>query len=280
MGKIATYYIVCWVFMIAIMVPIAAVGEDVPYGINHQGVLKKDGIPLQSGTYDFRFSIIDEGLNILWSNDGSHVGESAAVVQPDKPVLLDVTSGNYTVNLGDTTIPNMTALDPEIFTNTTHTYLRIWFNKPEEALQLFSPDIQLVSVPYAMNAHQAETVKPGSVSTEQAGRSNQIKSIFFKDEVGDTNKLVYTVPADKTLILTDILVVSSVYGVRWGFRDRNSTNDQYLKFMIEVSSDSIYNHHIGFNAGIRLDGGTQLHVRREFFSSPLELVIVLSGYEF
>ncbi len=275
------WYSISIMFILAMFLMVSGVaGANVPFIVNHQGSISKEGVPLEKGDYEFRFAIVDNTATILWSNDGSHVGESAAGIHPDDPVTLSVAGGRYSVALGDTTLTNMVALQPSVFTEHENTFLRVWFNKTGESPQRFEPDVQMVSVPYAYKSQVAESVNEGSISAEHAGRSSQVKSIFFKSMVDDTNSLIYTVPADTTFVLTDIFVVRIEVFDLWGIRDRNSTSNLYLELMLDSSDNLLYNHHIGFNAGVVFEPESHIYIRREEHSESSEVIMLLSGYEF
>jgi hypothetical protein len=254
--------------------------DEIPLMVNHQGVIKKDGVPLMSGLYEFRFAIIDDTTTILWSNDGTNIGSSADSVSPTSPVTLQVTGGRYNVKLGDTSLTNMVNIETDVFSNQGPTYLRIWFNKTGNPEELFQPDVQLVSVPYSYLSHETETVQQGAISTEHSGRSNQVKSIFFKDNVGQANEAIFTVPADKTFVITDYLVCYSDNGVEWGFRNNNTLELADLVLKIDTRDGQMYNYHVGFQAGIVLQPGETLYVRREVQTFTGRLEIVFSGYEY
>ena len=271
------FIVICFLSFLPCM---AFTMSTIPFMVNHQGVITKGGVPVESGEYDMRFVIIDDESVIRWSNDGTHLGQSANTTMPDSPVVLELSGGRYSVKLGDTGLAHMVALPSDVFVVYSPTYLRVWFNKSGEPTQLFSPDIQLVSVPYAYNAYAAEHVPAGSISTENIGRSSSVRSVVFKGSVGGTNQSVYTVPAGKTFVVTDVFVVRSQTYALWGFRDRNSTNDVYLKLLIDSSSEFLYNYHLQLNAGIVFESGSVISVRREVVTTPAEFIFILSGYEF
>lgn len=94
----------------------------------------------------------------FWSHDHS----SAAGGEPATAVPLSVTDGLFAVNLGDTTVSNMTAdLDPLIFTN-SDVRLRIWVSTGAQTFQQLWPDQRLTAAGYAM---MATRVTDGAVST-------------------------------------------------------------------------------------------------------------------
>ena len=93
-----------------------------------------------------------------WSNDGSSTGGG----EPGQAVPLLVNQGLFSVNLGDTSLSNMTAvIPPSIFTN-SDVRLRIWFSDGVAAFQQFYPDQRLTAAGYAM---MAANVADGAITS-------------------------------------------------------------------------------------------------------------------
>jgi H-type lectin domain len=92
-----------------------------------------------------------------WSNDGTSVGGS----QPGSFVSLPVSKGLYSLNLGDTALPNMMPLPASIFTH-SDVRLRIWFNDGVRGFQQLSPDQRVAAVGYAL---MADNVKDGAITS-------------------------------------------------------------------------------------------------------------------
>jgi hypothetical protein len=89
-----------------------------------------------------------------WSHDGT----SSAGGEPASAVSLPVVGGLFTVNLGDTSLPGMTAALPDsVFTN-TDVCLRLWFNDGVSGFQQLTPDQRITSAAYAFKAADAETL--------------------------------------------------------------------------------------------------------------------------
>lgn len=127
--------------------------------INYQGRIAVGGTNF-NGTGQFEFSLVNSnGTVTFWSNDGTGSGGG----QPTTPVSLNVTKGLYSVQLGDTTLANMTAVPAALFTN-TDVRLRVWFNDGVNGFQLLSPDERIAAVGYAM---MAATVPDGSITTSK-----------------------------------------------------------------------------------------------------------------
>jgi hypothetical protein len=123
---------------------------QVPQLLNYQGRVAV-GTPAVNftGSGLFRFALVDAaGTTSYWSNDGT----SSAGSQPTAAVTLTVTKGLYSVLLGDTALPNMTAIPNSVF-NHADVRLRVWFDdRTANGPQLLTPDQRLAAVGYAMMA--------------------------------------------------------------------------------------------------------------------------------
>jgi hypothetical protein len=132
---------------------------QVPGIINYQGRIVDNGTNF-TGTGQFQFALVNGtlGTTNYWSNDGTPFGQPAAAVS------LTVTKGLYSVLLGDTTIPNMTASIPAaVFTN-SDVRLRVWFNDGVSSFQQLSPDQRIGSAGYAQ---MAAGVPAGAIGSAQ-----------------------------------------------------------------------------------------------------------------
>jgi hypothetical protein len=69
-----------------------------------------------------------------WSNDGTSVNGS----EPSAAVSVGVTDGLFAVVLGDTTLPNMTAIDASLFAQ-PNLQLLIWFNDGAHGFAALNP---------------------------------------------------------------------------------------------------------------------------------------------
>src|SRR5687767_3796571 len=84
---------------------------QVPQLLNYQGRVQV-GTNDFNGTGQFKFALVNGGGNqTFWSNDGTAGNEPAVAVS------LPVVKGLYSVLLGNTALPNMTFLSPQVFTN-------------------------------------------------------------------------------------------------------------------------------------------------------------------
>lgn len=127
---------------------------DIPLLVNHQGVVTVGNRPF-NGDGLFKFGFFDGAGVWLWTNDGSHVGESATT-PPEAGVTLHVDKGLYSIRLGDTATPNMVALPDTVFDLDAVT-LRVFFDDGEHGEQLLSPDEVVASSPYAFHALRADS---------------------------------------------------------------------------------------------------------------------------
>jgi hypothetical protein len=133
--------------------------QQVPQILSYQGRVAVGGINFD-GQGQFKFSLVSPAGNVTyWSNDGTGTQGQ----QPNEPVMLTVNSGNFSVLLGDTTIPGMTAIPPGVFAN-ADVRLRIWFNDRGHGFQLLNPDQRIAAVAYAI-ASSAAQVTDGSITT-------------------------------------------------------------------------------------------------------------------
>lgn len=120
---------------------------DIPKMISHQGRITVDGTNF-SGTGKFKFAMVSsDGETVYWTNSADENNDGV----PDTPVSITVSSGLYSVLLGDTSIENMEELSYSVFSNDS-VWLRIWFNDGTSGSQLLVPDQRIASVGYA---HQA-----------------------------------------------------------------------------------------------------------------------------
>ena len=91
-----------------------------------------------------------------WSNDGTSENGS----EPSASVSVAVNNGLFTVVLGDTTQPNMSAINAGLF-NQPNLQLRIWFNDGVNGFAALSPVQTLTPSPYAILANTASNLVNG-----------------------------------------------------------------------------------------------------------------------
>jgi hypothetical protein len=124
-----------------------------------------------------------------WSNDGTSVNGS----EPAAAVGVPVSSGLFTVVLGDTTLPNMTSIDASLFGTQTNLGLRIWFNDGVHGSFALSPVQNLTPVPYAITAQnlssvlENNTLIPGEYATIAGGSDNAATNDFATVGGGNAN---------------------------------------------------------------------------------------------
>jgi Chaperone of endosialidase len=97
-----------------------------------------------------------------WSNDGTSVNGS----EPASAVNVSVNQGLFTVILGNTALPNMTAIPASIFNMVPNLQLIIWFNDGARGFAMLTPPQLLTPVPYSAFALSASNLL-GTVSTVQ-----------------------------------------------------------------------------------------------------------------
>ncbi len=134
----------------------SALGQ-VPALLNFQGRVLLDGAPF-NGQGQFKFALLDTNdvSAAFWRNapDANTDGE------PDASVSVPVDHGLFSVDLGDTSLPNMAALPPEAFGN-PNVHLRTWFNDGTSGFQRLEQDRRVVAAGYSL---MAASVADGSVS--------------------------------------------------------------------------------------------------------------------
>ncbi len=133
---------------------------QVPQLLNYQGRVQV-GTNDFNGSGQFKFALVNaDGSTTYWSNDGTPLG------QPAVAVPLSVTKGLYSVLLGNTNLPGMTAVPPSAFTS-GDVHLRVWFNDGLNGFQQFVPDQRVVTPAYATTA--GTLIGPISVDQLPAG---------------------------------------------------------------------------------------------------------------
>ncbi len=126
-----------------------------PTLISYQGFVKVSD-NAYSGTGYFKFAVVDaasgDGTTNYWANDGTASGE------PSASVALNVSSGLFTVMLGDTSLTGMTQSITQNAFMQTVTHLRVWFSQTAGGpFQALDPNQRIGSVAYALRAERALT---------------------------------------------------------------------------------------------------------------------------
>ncbi|MCB2156273.1 right-handed parallel beta-helix repeat-containing protein [bacterium] len=104
---------------------------------NYQGHLNRDGHSF-TGTADFYFAIYRKDGStdtFLWVNDDGDL----SVLPPSSGVPVDVDEGRFSLEIGDTSLPNMSALPAAIFEDDAQLFMRVWVDAGDGVQQL-SPD--------------------------------------------------------------------------------------------------------------------------------------------
>lgn len=125
-----------------------AASAQPPGMLNYQGRVVVGGTNF-TGAGSFKFALVNAtATTTYWSN-----GVNA--------VTCSVSRGLFSLLLGDTTVPGMTAAIPAaVFTN-ADVRLRVWFSPTGSAFQQLSPDSRIGAVGYAL---VAATVPDGSIT--------------------------------------------------------------------------------------------------------------------
>ena len=141
----------------AVLLGASALPAQVPQLLNYQGRVISNGTNF-TGNGQFKFALVNAaGAVTYWSNDGTSVAGS----QPAAAATLVVSSGLYSVLLGDTSLAGMTAIPATVFTN-SDVRLRVWFNDGVTGSQLLTPDQRIAAVGYAM---MGANVPDGAITT-------------------------------------------------------------------------------------------------------------------
>jgi len=133
-----------------------------PTIVSYQGAIYDGDIPY-NGTGYFKFAIINlAGSTTYWSNDAT----SATGSQPANAVSLQVSNGQFNVNLGDTTLPYMSEpLEAGVFDDPS-TLLRVWFSPDGLDPWAQMSDQVIAAVPYALQAQNAELAETALMANE------------------------------------------------------------------------------------------------------------------
>lgn len=168
-----------------VLLCVQTMSADVPNLINYQGRIAVDGSSF-TGLGSFKLALIKgDGSAVYWMNapDADEDGE------PDVGTQIDVEGGLYSILVGDTTLPNMSALPDNVF-DSSDVYLRVWFDDGVNGFELLQPDQQIVSVGYAM---MAGDVPDGSISTAKLNASLNSTITSLTDQINQLTTRVQQV---------------------------------------------------------------------------------------
>lgn len=105
-----------------------------------------------SGEGLFKFVLVDGKGQSAWANDGTYTEDGS---EPVTAVQIRVFQGQYSVLLGDKSLPGMAGdLDARVFSDPDR-WLRVWFSKDGDKFYQSEYDEPIGSVPYAMQAQVA-----------------------------------------------------------------------------------------------------------------------------
>jgi hypothetical protein len=127
----------------------------------------------------------DYVFTTYWSNDGTSTNGS----EPAAAVSVPVSSGLFTVVLGDTTLSNMTSIDVSVFALQANLGLRIWFNDGFNGSMAVSPVQALTATPYAAFAIAASNIVGGLPTTDLTSIGNTnggIQNFFIGPSSGNS----------------------------------------------------------------------------------------------
>ncbi|MBL9135075.1 MAG: hypothetical protein JNK85_04370 [Verrucomicrobiales bacterium] len=123
--------------------------EAIPQQIPYHGHVAVGEVPFQ-GNGLFKFALVSpDASQTFWRNSPDTNPVDGV---PDDAIAVAVDQGVFFVQLGDTSVPNMTQpIGPGVFAAGT-AKLRIWFSDGTNSFSLLSPDQPFGSVPYALVA--------------------------------------------------------------------------------------------------------------------------------
>ena len=269
-----------------LLLPSLAAGEPATI-VNYQGKVEHEGNPFSETGY-FKFAIVDAtGSTTLWSSSGM------SGTEPEDAVALNVERGIFSVGLGDTSHPNMASLPSSVF-ESDDTWLRIWFSLTNSSFVCLLPDQKITGVAYAVvastaerlgtsvdystQAHDADPYTSGtgllpreSVWPEHYGRGNTIYSSqvsYNRTSYLDSTR-VFTVPAGKKFILTDIVYWSAGQLTLWSY----SANGSKELFKCPGTGDS---RSYSLRAGIPVDQQSVIYAYTEAAATPN---LFISGFQ-
>lgn len=145
---------------------VMAADQPVPGILAYQGSVSDNGSAV-TGPVSLKLALVNAGGTVtFWSNDGSSVAGS----EPTAAVVVQASQGVFTVSLGDTATPNMTASVPSAVFGNADVRLRRWVAiGGGGTFTLLSPDVRLHAVGYAL---KAQTVSDGSVTNASLAASS------------------------------------------------------------------------------------------------------------
>lgn len=108
---------------------------------NYNGRVKVQGQTF-TGEGLFKFALMSPDNQITyWANDGLTFDGS----EPTSSIAADMVDGFFSVNIGDTSIPNMAPLEASIFNDRDRVFLRVWFSDQQSGFEQLNPDCAVVN---------------------------------------------------------------------------------------------------------------------------------------
>ena len=192
------------ILVVLAMLALCRTQAQVPSILNYQGRVTVGGTNLTTNAAHFKFALVDgSGAAVFWKNDGT-----TTTNEPANSVSVAVEQGSYSTLLGDTSLVNMAALPPTVFTN-GNVNLRVWFSAGgTNPFVKLSPDQRIAAAGYALRAATADSVAITNISGDFAvtgtlrvgqivGGSNSSASSFSAVVAGGLGN---TAAADHTLV--------------------------------------------------------------------------------
>ena len=133
------YALVACFLVIVFSAGLAWAQQEVEF--NYNGRVHVAGSPF-SGTGYFKFSLVTGSPETtIWANDGAAIDGS----EPSSSIATTVTQGFFSVDIGDTSTPNMVRLNPTLFNRDDKVYLRSWFSDGTHGFEQMHPDRRVVN---------------------------------------------------------------------------------------------------------------------------------------
>jgi len=223
-------YVWVWVrckFIGWIIVMTLGARAQVPASLSFQGRVTVSGVPFD-GPGRFKLALVNTAGSVTyWSNDGSSVAGS----EPAAAVPLTVIKGLYNVPLGNSTLPNMSALPATVFAN-PEVALRVWFEDGTHGFQRLLPDQRLASVAYAWVAKTAETATTATTAQSVASPPGMVLVPAGTFTMGDSTDFDFNaIPTrvDVSAFYIDVYEVSwsqwqsvHLWAIRHGYESVNA----------------------------------------------------------
>ena len=191
--------------------------QAVPPVLNYAGQVAVNGQPFE-GEGLFKFALVNANGNITyWSNDGTSVNGS----EPQASVKAPVSGGLYSLLLGNTAIPGMGAINPQVFSQHSDAKLRVWFSDGVNGFQQLSPDRPFASVPYAFSAGTAQS----------AGSANIANGSVSLDMLSQDVKSQINAPISRSRLSQEVLAdINATIGMNRLSAEVSAKLDQNVKF--------------------------------------------------